>query len=236
MTSSVTRSDADCVRVRVEPRGAAGITDDANEGFAYQGGTILVFENEQENAGLRVAADGDLDLMVELEAVGRRYEADSATETVSFVHLQVRERREQRPIRNELHACHLLSSETSGHQYGVPIHTPSIQKGYMCYTGAAIIGKKPMANEQQINVKADDQTLKGVYANSMVAAHTKEEVILDFMSIHPPHGVLVSRVITSPAHLKRIVAALTENLKKYEQAFGPVEPSAEPDRSIGFKA
>lgn len=89
---------------------------------------------------------------------------------------------------------------------------------------------------QQVNVKADDATLKGVYANSMMASHTKDEVVLDFLSIHPPQGMLVSRVIISPGHLKRIVAALSENLAKYEQSFGAIESAKEPDRSIGFHA
>jgi len=89
---------------------------------------------------------------------------------------------------------------------------------------------------QQINVKADDATLKGVYANSMMASHTKEEVVLDFLNVHPPQGMLVARVVTSPGHLKRLVAALSENLAKYEQTFGTIESAKEPDRSIGFHA
>jgi hypothetical protein len=89
---------------------------------------------------------------------------------------------------------------------------------------------------QQINVKADDATLKGTYANSMMASHTKEEVVLDFLNIHPPQGLLDSRIITSPGHLKRIVVALSENLAKYEKAFGTIESAKEPDRSIGFHA
>jgi hypothetical protein len=33
---------------------------------------------------------------------------------------------------------------------------------------------------------------------------------------------LVSRIIVSPGHVKRIVSALNDNLKKYEQKFGEV--------------
>lgn len=88
---------------------------------------------------------------------------------------------------------------------------------------------------QQINIKADDATLKGVYANSMMVSHTREEVIIDFLNVFPPQGMLVSRVVTSPGHVKRIIAALTDNLKKYEQSFGTVQPSKEPDHGIGFK-
>ena len=93
-----------------------------------------------------------------------------------------------------------------------------------------------MANgQQQINIKADDTSLKGVYANSMLVSHTREEFVLDFLNVFPPQGFLVSRVMTSPGHLKRIIAAFTENLAKYERSFGKVEASKEPDRSIGFR-
>lgn len=88
---------------------------------------------------------------------------------------------------------------------------------------------------QQLNIKADDATLRGVYANSMLVSHTREEFVMDFLNSLPPQGMLVGRVITSPGHLKRIIAALSENLKKYERSFGTVEPSKEPDNAIGFR-
>ncbi|MBI5404966.1 MAG: DUF3467 domain-containing protein [Candidatus Kerfeldbacteria bacterium] len=91
---------------------------------------------------------------------------------------------------------------------------------------------------QPINIKADDATLKGVYANTMFVSHTPEEFVMDFMNVmpQPPQGMLVGRVITSPGHFKRIIAALTENLKRYEKNFGTVEASSEPTgQEIGFK-
>lgn len=89
---------------------------------------------------------------------------------------------------------------------------------------------------QQINVKADDVSLRGVYANSMMVSHTREEFVLDFLSVVPPQPLLVSRVITSPGHLKRTIAVLSDNLKKYEASHGKVEAAVEPDREIGFKS
>ena len=85
-----------------------------------------------------------------------------------------------------------------------------------------------------MQVKADDAVLKGSYSNAMQVSHTKEEFILDFMLLHPPVGQLVSRVITSPGHLKRMVAALQGNLKRYEEGFGTVTSAQEPERPIGF--
>lgn len=79
-----------------------------------------------------------------------------------------------------------------------------------------------------INIKAQDQILRGQYANMMQVTHEKEEFVLDFMLAFPPQGELVSRLIVSPAHMKRIVKALQENVGRYEQQFGPIEEAGEP--------
>ncbi|MEK7576385.1 MAG: DUF3467 domain-containing protein [Patescibacteria group bacterium] len=87
----------------------------------------------------------------------------------------------------------------------------------------------------QIQIKASDSDLKGVYSNMMQVAHTQEEFVIDFMNITPPVGVLASRVIVSPSHVKRIIAALADNLKKYEENFGNVASASETPQKIGFK-
>ncbi len=89
---------------------------------------------------------------------------------------------------------------------------------------------------QNVNIKISDEMLKGSYANMMMVAHTKEEFVLDFMNILPPQGIITSRVITSPGHLKRIVAALADNLKKYEGQFGTIQEAPAPSsQEIGFR-
>ncbi len=77
--------------------------------------------------------------------------------------------------------------------------------------------------EQQIEVKITDEIAKGVYANSMRVMHTPEEFVLDFMNILPPQGTVNARVIIAPGHFKRVIAALQENLGKYEQTFGEIK-------------
>ncbi len=90
--------------------------------------------------------------------------------------------------------------------------------------------------DQQIQIKADDQTLQGKYTNNMQVTHTKEEFVLDFFNILPPTGQLVSRVIANPSHYKRILKAMQENLKLYEDKFGKVSDTDAPaERKIGFK-
>ena len=80
----------------------------------------------------------------------------------------------------------------------------------------------------QVSIKVDDQTLKGVYANAMQVAHTKEEFIMDFINLFSPQGIVTARVVTSPGHLKRIIAALDENIAKYESQYGVIEEAPAP--------
>jgi hypothetical protein len=88
--------------------------------------------------------------------------------------------------------------------------------------------------QQQIQVKINDDALKGIYSNSMFVNHTKEEFIMDFASIFGQQGLVGARIITSPGHFKRIINAMKENLDKYENAFGKIIESAAPSTEIGF--
>ena len=89
--------------------------------------------------------------------------------------------------------------------------------------------------QQQINIRAENKELKGSYSNMMQVSHTKEEFILDFFLLSRPEGVLTSRIVMSPGHMKRTIAALQENMKRYEDAFGKIEESKVPEGGIGFK-
>jgi Protein of unknown function (DUF3467) len=80
-----------------------------------------------------------------------------------------------------------------------------------------------------LNVKIDDEELKGRYSNLLRITHTREEFVLDFINLLPPQGVVTARIITSPGHLKRIIRALSMNLDRYEQLFGPIQEAPEPD-------
>ena len=90
--------------------------------------------------------------------------------------------------------------------------------------------------KQQIQIKINDEVLKGSYANATRVSHSKEEFVLDFLNLFPveKHGIVTARVITSPGHLKRFIAALSDNLKKYESTFGKIEEADKPTE-IGFQ-
>ena len=85
-----------------------------------------------------------------------------------------------------------------------------------------------------MQIKADDKTMQGVYANAMQITHTKEEFVLDFLNLFQPTGTLNARVIVSPGHLKRMVAVLQDNLQKYEATFGVVDAAVQRGE-IGFR-
>jgi hypothetical protein len=88
--------------------------------------------------------------------------------------------------------------------------------------------------QKQIQIKAQDEELKGKYSNLMQITHTQDEFVLDFFLVVPPQGTLASRVILSPGHLKRLLRALEDNVGKYEAKFGKIQEAESPESPIGF--
>jgi len=94
-----------------------------------------------------------------------------------------------------------------------------------------------MPEKKEIKIKGKDEDLKGNYSNLMQVFHSKEEFVLDFFLVSPPQGILTSRIIMSPGHLKRMIKALQENIEKYEEKFGRIEEAKAPanqEAEIGF--
>ncbi|MBZ1356366.1 MAG: DUF3467 domain-containing protein [Candidatus Nealsonbacteria bacterium] len=92
-----------------------------------------------------------------------------------------------------------------------------------------------MNNDQKIQIRVPDEVAKALYSNVIEIRHSKEEFCLDFLSVFPPTGVMVSRVVVSPGHLKRMIKALEINLQKYESQFGSIEEAGNLDGpKIGF--
>ncbi len=90
--------------------------------------------------------------------------------------------------------------------------------------------KNHKATEIQINT--GDEILRGKYSNNMIAAHSADEFILDWL-INSPSGVhLVSRIIVTPSHMKRIIQVLKENLDKYEKQFGSIKEPVSVDHKF----
>ena len=83
------------------------------------------------------------------------------------------------------------------------------------------------AKQPEMQVQIPPHVQGGVYANQMIVTHSREEFVMDFILATPPVGVVNARVIVSPAHAKRILNALAENIARYEAAFGEIDASAD---------
>jgi len=90
--------------------------------------------------------------------------------------------------------------------------------------------KGKQGQDVQIQIKLDEDLAQGVYVNMAMVNHTDAEFIIDFIYVQPqaPQAKVRSRVITSPRHMKRLVAALNENLGKYEAQYGTVDMGVAP--------
>jgi len=85
-----------------------------------------------------------------------------------------------------------------------------------------------MSKPRKLPIKMPEAVQSGVYANQMLVRHTREEFVIDFINLFPPEGVVNSRVIVSPGHLKRMIRALQENLARYETAHGQIVEAEAP--------
>ena len=83
--------------------------------------------------------------------------------------------------------------------------------------------------EKKLHIKATDERMMPTYSNNIQITHSGEEFVLDMFSVYPPQGQLISRVVVSPQHAKRLAGALQENIRKYEDKYGVI-----PDKGVPF--
>lgn len=84
-------------------------------------------------------------------------------------------------------------------------------------------GDKPKGT--RIQLQMDEQTALGRYTNLVLINHTENEFLLDFAFLQPgnPKAKVVSRLISSPRHTKRLLRALLKNLERYEERYGEID-------------
>lgn len=75
---------------------------------------------------------------------------------------------------------------------------------------------------KEIKLKINDNELKGQYANQIAIMHTREDFVLDFITMFPPEAIVNSRIITNPYALKRMYRAIGINIAKYEEKYGEI--------------
>ena len=87
--------------------------------------------------------------------------------------------------------------------------------------------KRNQEADEPLNIELSEKIAEGEYSNLVMIGHSKEEFILDFISMMPgvPAARVKSRIIITPMHAKRFFRALGENLERFEDANGPIPDS-----------
>ena len=84
-------------------------------------------------------------------------------------------------------------------------------------------------NENQLNIELTEDIAEGIYSNLAVITHSNSEFVIDFIKVMPgmPKAKVKSRIVLTPQHAKRLMAALKDNLLKFEQVNGTIQGGAE---------
>ena len=94
----------------------------------------------------------------------------------------------------------------------------------------------PATPQVQIQLQIDESIAQGMYVNMAMLNHNETEFVIDFIYVQPqaPKAVVRARVINSPKHIKRLLAALQDNVAKYEAQFGKIDASG-PQPHLGMQ-
>jgi len=78
--------------------------------------------------------------------------------------------------------------------------------------------------KNHIEIDLSREVAQGTYANLAIIAHSASEFILDFVRLMPgvPKPEVKSRIIMTPENAKRLMLALQDNIRKFEQDNGPI--------------
>lgn len=79
-----------------------------------------------------------------------------------------------------------------------------------------------------LQIELSEEVAEGVYSNLVMISHSPEEFILDFIRVMPgvPKARVKSRIVVTPGHAKRLLAALADNIQRYEAQHGAISDVA----------
>ncbi|PKN70814.1 MAG: hypothetical protein CVU54_04040 [Deltaproteobacteria bacterium HGW-Deltaproteobacteria-12] len=92
--------------------------------------------------------------------------------------------------------------------------------------------KPDVQQPQPIKINTADEISRGRYSNMILASHSPDEFMLDWLLNSPNGPHLVARIILSPANLKRTVETLKLSLQEYEKKFGVVKLLETDDQNV----
>ena len=80
-------------------------------------------------------------------------------------------------------------------------------------------------NTNQLNIELSEEMAEGLYSNLAIITHSNSEFVVDFINVMPnsPKAKVKARIVLTPQHAKRLMKALSENVKKYERVHGIIK-------------
>ena len=87
-----------------------------------------------------------------------------------------------------------------------------------------------------INIELSEEIAEGTYTNFSIISHMPQEFILDFVRMIPntDKAKVKSRILLTPQHAKKLMMALREDLKIYENTFGLIKEDPQGTPPIQF--
>lgn len=79
--------------------------------------------------------------------------------------------------------------------------------------------------QNQLNIELTEEIAEGIYSNLAIITHSNAEFVFDYINVMPgiPKAKVKSRIVMTPQHAKRLLKALADNIKKFEQAHGTIK-------------
>jgi len=77
----------------------------------------------------------------------------------------------------------------------------------------------------QLNIELTEEIADGIYSNLAIITHSNSEFVLDFVKVMPgvPKAKVKARILLTPQHAKRLMAALQDNIQKFESVHGTIK-------------
>src|SRR6201990_2715881 len=77
----------------------------------------------------------------------------------------------------------------------------------------------------QLNIELPEEVAEGTYSNLAIITHSNSEFVVDFVRVMPgvPKAKVKARILLTPEHAKRLMAALADNISKYESVNGTIK-------------
>ncbi len=84
--------------------------------------------------------------------------------------------------------------------------------------------------DNQLNIELSEEIAEGIFSNLAIITHSNTEFVMDFIRVMPgiPKAKVKSRIILTPEHAKRLMAAMVDNIEKYEAVNGRIKTHEEP--------